>query len=86
VLTCTGDLSRNREVGVRLARGASLETVLADLGHVAEGVHSARAALASARTLGIELPITAAVAAVLFEGRSPPEAVQQLLTRDPRPE
>jgi len=86
VLTCTGDLSRNREVGVRLARGASLDTVLAKLGHVAEGVHSARAALARARDLGVELPITSAVAAVLFEGRSAPEAVQQLLTRDPRPE
>jgi glycerol-3-phosphate dehydrogenase (NAD(P)+) len=86
VLTCTGDLSRNREVGVRLARGASLDTVLAKVGHVAEGVHSARAALASARALGVELPITAAVAAVLFEGKPPPEAVQQLLTRDPRPE
>jgi len=86
VLTCTGDLSRNREVGVRLARGKKLEQVLSELGHVAEGVNSARAALGQARSRGVEMPITQAVAAVLFEGRPPPEAVQQLLTRDPRRE
>jgi glycerol-3-phosphate dehydrogenase (NAD(P)+) len=86
VLTCTGDLSRNREVGVRLAQGRKLEAVLAELGHVAEGVHSARAAQAHAREHGVEMPITAAVCAVLFEGRAPAEAVQQLLTRDPRQE
>ncbi len=86
VLTCTGDLSRNREVGVRLARGMPLEAILAELGHVAEGVHSARAARDHARERGIEMPITEAVCAVLFEGRPAMEAVQQLLTRDPRRE
>jgi glycerol-3-phosphate dehydrogenase (NAD(P)+) len=86
VLTCTGDLSRNREVGVRLARGKTLDAVLAELGHVAEGVHSARAALEHARIHGVEMPITAAVCAVLFEGRPAPDAVRQLLTRDPRRE
>ena len=86
VLTCTGDLSRNREVGVRLATGATLETVLAQLGHVSEGVSSARAALGHARVHGVEMPITAAVCAVLFEGLAPSEAVQQLLARDPRSE
>jgi glycerol-3-phosphate dehydrogenase (NAD(P)+) len=86
VLTCTGDLSRNREVGVRLARGKPLDAVLAELGHVAEGVHSARAALAHASRHAIEMPITAAVNAVLFEGRPPLDAVRQLLTRDPRQE
>ena len=86
VLTCTGDLSRNREVGVQLARGGKLDDVLAHLGHVAEGVHSARAARAHARAHGIEMPITDAVCSVLFEGRAAPEAVRQLLTRDPRPE
>jgi len=86
VLTCTGDLSRNREVGVRLARGATLATALEELGHVAEGVHSARAASHHARTCGVEMPITEAVCAVLFEGRPAPEAVKQLLTRDPRRE
>lgn len=86
VLTCTGELSRNREVGVGLARGKKLEAVLEELGHVAEGVHSARAAAEHARTCGVEMPITAAVCAVLFEGRPAPDAVKQLLTRDPRRE
>ena len=86
VLTCTGDLSRNREVGVRLAGGATLETALAELGHVSEGVSSARAALGHARVHNIEMPITAAVCSVLFEGLAPREAVQQLLARDPRSE
>jgi len=86
VLTCTGDLSRNREVGVRLAKGKPLETVLADLGHVSEGVASAQAALAHARDHKVEMPITEAVCAVLFDKRAPRAAVQQLLARDPRPE
>ena len=86
VLTCTGNLSRNREVGVRLAQGKSLEQVLAELGHVAEGVHSARAASAHARACKVEMPITEAVCAVLFEGRPAQDAVRQLLMRDPRRE
>jgi len=86
VLTCTGDLSRNRDVGVRLARGQKLEGILAELGHVAEGVQSARAARDHARSHGVEMPITEAVYAVLFEGRPATEAVQQLLTRDPKKE
>jgi glycerol-3-phosphate dehydrogenase (NAD(P)+) len=86
VLTCTGELSRNREVGVRLAQGRSLDAVLAELGHVSEGVSSARAARDHARAHGVEMPITEAVCAVLFESRAPGEAVQQLLARDPRRE
>jgi glycerol-3-phosphate dehydrogenase (NAD(P)+) len=86
VLTCTGDLSRNRDVGTRLARGQGLEAILAELGHVAEGVHSARSALALAHGHGVEMPITEAVCAVLFDGLAPALAVQQLLARDPRPE
>jgi glycerol-3-phosphate dehydrogenase (NAD(P)+) len=86
VLTCTGDLSRNRDVGVRLARGQKLDGILAELGHVAEGVQSARAARDHARSHGVEMPITEAVYAVLFEGRPATEAVQQLLTRDPKKE
>jgi glycerol-3-phosphate dehydrogenase (NAD(P)+) len=86
VLTCTGDLSRNREVGVSLAKGMSLDDALGGIGHVAEGVHSARAARNHARTLDIEMPITEGVCAVLFEGRPAPEAVRQLLTRDPKSE
>jgi glycerol-3-phosphate dehydrogenase (NAD(P)+) len=86
VLTCTGDLSRNREVGVRLARGQKLDAILTELGHVAEGVQSARAALEHAGSRGVEMPITEAVCAVLFDGRPATEAVQQLLMRDPRRE
>ena len=86
VLTCTGELSRNREVGVQLAQGRALDAVLAELGHVCEGASSARAASDHARSHGVEMPITEAVCAVLFEQRPPREAVQQLLARDPRRE
>ncbi|HXF77877.1 MAG TPA: NAD(P)H-dependent glycerol-3-phosphate dehydrogenase [Usitatibacter sp.] len=86
VLTCTGELSRNREVGMRLAKGGQLPQVLEALGHVAEGVHSARAAREHARRHNLEMPITEAVCAVLFEERPAQEAVRQLLTRDPRAE
>ena len=86
VLTATGDLSRNRTVGLRLAAGTSLDDVLKQLGHVAEGVHSARAALALARTHAVEMPITEAVCAVLFEGLPPMRAVEGLLARESKRE
>jgi glycerol-3-phosphate dehydrogenase (NAD(P)+) len=86
VLTCTGELSRNREVGVGLARGLSLEQALARLGHVAEGVRSAEAVRDRALRHAIEMPITEAVCSVLSGAAAPIEAVQRLLTRDPRPE
>ena len=86
VLTCTGDLSRNRDVGLRLARGQPLADILRELGHVAEGVHSATSARDLARERGVEMPITEAVCDVLFEGRPPAQAVRQLLARDPKPE
>ena len=86
ILTATGDLSRNRRVGLELAAGRTLAQVVAELGHVAEGVNSARGTLARARACGADMPITEAVHAVL-EGRlSPPEAVERLLARDPRRE
>ncbi len=86
VLTATGDLSRNRAVGLRLAQGIALATILEQLGHVAEGVHSARAALALAARHGVEMPITQAVCAVLFEGLAPMRAVGNLLAREPKRE
>jgi glycerol-3-phosphate dehydrogenase (NAD(P)+) len=86
VLTCTGDLSRNRDVGLRLAQGQRLEAILAAIGHVAEGVHSAGAALALSREHAVGMPITEAVCAVLFDNLPPARAVQQLLSRDPRAE
>lgn len=86
ILTATGDLSRNRRVGLELARGHSLDSVLAGLGHVAEGVRSARETARLASAQGIEMPITAAVLDVL-EGRLAPKgAVERLLARDPRSE
>lgn len=86
VLTCTGDLSRNRDVGLRLARGQALASILQELGHVAEGVQSAIAVRDIARAKGVEMPITEAVCGVLYEARPPAEAVRQLLSRDPKPE
>jgi glycerol-3-phosphate dehydrogenase (NAD(P)+) len=86
ILTCTGDLSRNRRVGLLLAKGKSLEAILKELGHVAEGVHSAPAVEALAAKKRIEMPITRAVCAVLFRGIPPGDAVQELLARDPREE
>ena len=69
MLTCTGDLSRNRQVGLALARGESTEEIVANLGHVAEGVGTARTARALAERLGVDMPITREVAAVLFDGK-----------------
>jgi glycerol-3-phosphate dehydrogenase (NAD(P)+) len=78
VLTATGDLSRNRKVGMRLAQGVPLAQVLAELGHVAEGVYSAPVVLERARSLGVEMPITEAVVAVL-EGRLQAVGAMRLL-------
>ena len=86
ILTATGDLSRNRRVGLELAAGQPLEKIVASLGHVAEGVHSARAALARAQSAGVDMPITTAVDAVLAGKLTPPQAVERLLARDPKAE
>jgi len=80
VLTATGDLSRNRQVGIAIGRGQSLKEVLAT-GLTAEGARCAQAVLRRARQLGVELPITHAVCEVLFEGVAPFEAVSRLLSR-----
>ena len=86
ILTCTGDLSRNRRVGLGLAQGKPLDAIVAELGHVAEGVPCARAVRALAQELGIDMPITNAVAGVLFDGDAPRDMVLRLLARDPRGE
>ena len=86
ILTCTGDLSRNRRVGLALAGGERLDAILGRLGHVAEGVFTAREVDRLARERAIDMPITREVCAVLFEGRAPAVAVEQLLARDPRSE
>lgn len=82
ILTCTGALSRNRKVGMLLAQGQSLPEILANLGHVAEGVPTAQEVLSQARQSGIEMPITAAVCRVLFEGTPAPQVVAELMARD----
>jgi glycerol-3-phosphate dehydrogenase (NAD(P)+) len=86
VLTCTGDLSRNRQVGLALARGESLPAVIAQLGHVAEGVGTALTARDVANRLGVDMPITREVAAALHEGKPARDAFHDLLARDVRPE
>lgn len=86
ILTCTGSLSRNHQVGLRLAAGQSLPDILQELGHVAEGVHSAPEVLKLAQGVGAEMPIVAAVCGVLDERLAPQAAVDQLLSRDPKPE
>jgi glycerol-3-phosphate dehydrogenase (NAD(P)+) len=84
ILTCTGSLSRNRSVGLALGQGGALDATLSSIGHVAEGVQCARAVKASAERLGIEMPITIAVAAILFDGMPPRVALGNLLARAPR--
>ena len=86
ILTCTGDLSRNRKVGLGLAQGKALATIVAELGHVAEGVPCAKAVRELAARLGVDMPITNAVAGVLFDGDTPEAMLAQLLARDPRDE
>ena len=86
VLTATGDLSRNRRVGLLLATGQALAEILGQLGHVAEGVLSAPVVQARARTLGVEMPITDAVVAVLQGQRVPAQAMHDLMARDARAE
>ncbi|WP_086972128.1 NAD(P)H-dependent glycerol-3-phosphate dehydrogenase, partial [Caballeronia glebae] len=86
ILTATGDLSRNRTVGMQLASGRTLDEILAALGHVAEGVRCARAVLGLAQSRGIEMPITQAVCRVLFDNVTPRDAVHALLSRDAKAE
>jgi len=86
ILTCTGDLSRNRQVGLQLAQGKSLEAILRDLGHVAEGVNTAREVLQLAQEHEVDMPITQAVYQVLYQGLAPRTAVEGLLSRVPSAE
>jgi glycerol-3-phosphate dehydrogenase (NAD(P)+) len=81
VLTCTGELSRNRTVGFELGRGKKLDDVLSALGHVAEGVRTAKSVHDLARRLDVDLPICNEVYRVLYEGKSPQRAVEDVLTR-----
>ncbi len=82
VLTCTGDLSRNRSVGVELGHGRKLPDIIAGMhGMVAEGVFTTKAAVGLARKTGIEMPITEQMFAILENGKSPQQAIEELMTR-----
>jgi len=87
VLTCTGGLSRNRSVGVELGRGRKLPEIIADMrGTVAEGVSTTHAAIELARARHVEMPITEQMDAVLHQGKSPREAIHDLMTRSSKSE
>ncbi len=86
VLTCTGGLSRNRTVGVKLGQGQTIEEILAEMKMVAEGVRTSRSVYDLSRKLQVEMPICEQVYHVLHEGRPAAEAVRQLLARDPKQE
>jgi glycerol-3-phosphate dehydrogenase (NAD(P)+) len=87
VLTCTGDLSRNRSVGVELGRGRKLPDIIAGMhGTVAEGVFTTGAAVGLARKKGVEMPITEQMYAILEDGKPPQQAIEELMTRAAKPE
>jgi len=86
ILTSTGDLSRNRQVGLMLAAGKTLHDILNELGHVAEGVHAALSVLQLGKRLNIEMPITQAICSILHEGVSARRAVEVLLNREQKSE
>jgi glycerol-3-phosphate dehydrogenase (NAD(P)+) len=86
ITTCFSPHSRNRSLGEKLGRGTSLKEATQGMEQVAEGVTTAKSAYALSRRHGVEMPITAAVYQVLYEGKSPRETVRELMLRDPKPE
>lgn len=86
VLTCTGDLSRNRKVGLQLAAGNTLGRIIESTPMVAEGIRTTSVAVRLAERFGVEMPITAEMHAVLNQGRTPAEAIRRLMGRAPRGE
>jgi glycerol-3-phosphate dehydrogenase (NAD(P)+) len=86
IVTCMSQLSRNRRVGEQRGRGESTESILAGMVQVAEGVWTCESARVLARDAGVDVPITEEVYAVVHEGKNPRDAVQALLSRDPKPE
>lgn len=86
VLTCTGNLSRNRRVGLALGQGRTLADILEELGEVAEGVTTARSALQLGKRAGVELPITQQVYDLLFEDKPAQQALSELMGRSPKAE
>ncbi len=86
ILTCTGELSRNRTVGVELGKGRTLDDILGSLGHVAEGVKTTKSAFDLATKLGVDMPIVAETYAVLYENKPVKDAVRDLIGRPLGPE
>jgi glycerol-3-phosphate dehydrogenase (NAD(P)+) len=86
ILTCTGDLSRNRQVGLMLAAGLQLADILPRIGHVAEGVYTVQEVYNLGKQLDIEMPVTQAVYSILYEGVTVENAVNDMLSREPGPE
>jgi len=82
VLTCTGDLSRNRQVGMKLGQGRKLKDILAETKTVAEGVRTTESVYQLARKHGVELPLTEQVYRILYEDKDPAQAVRDLMTRE----
>lgn len=86
VLTCTGDLSRNRTVGFKIGKGMSIEEITASMNMVAEGVKTTRSTYELAKKIGVDMPITTQVYQILYEGKNPKEAVRELMSREPKAE
>ena len=86
VLTCTGELSRNRTVGMQLGQGKSMEDILKDMKQVAEGVKTAKSAKDLSVKMGVELPICEQIYRIVWEGKSPRAAVTELMVRSPKSE
>ncbi len=86
VLTCSGDLSRNRQVGIRLGKGEPLDEILESMRMVAEGVPTTRAVVELSESLGVEMPISSALAKILFRNQPPQEVMEELLARAPKRE
>jgi glycerol-3-phosphate dehydrogenase (NAD(P)+) len=82
VLTCTGDLSRNRMVGLKIGKGMSLKEVTGSTKMVAEGIETARSAFYLSRKMGVDMPITTQVYEILYEGKAPEDAVKELMGRE----
>jgi len=82
VLTCTGDLSRNRTVGLKIARGMTLDEIVTGMNMVAEGIRTARSAYELSRRAGVEMPITTQVYQILYESKDPMKAVSDLMSRE----
>jgi glycerol-3-phosphate dehydrogenase (NAD(P)+) len=86
VLTSTGDLSRNRMVGLKIAESMPIEEIVSSMKMVAEGIETSKAAAMLAGRVGVEMPITADVYRIIYEGKDPRDAVRELMTRQLRRE